>query len=159
MELGRGVGELVVGLVLGGHDVVGLEQSALALLEHGDQGVDARPEARDLGGIDGDRVGELLLGEGALAAVVQQVVRLLLATPSPSGRGAGGRSGGRSPELCYDGAGRASVRGHTAPRCSAPADPVGGPEPGQHELHAAGAHRRVLRGVHLEGLAQWAAPA
>ena len=70
-------GQIVVrppGCVLHAISLVGGKDLALALQEHGDQGIDARAEALDLTGIEVDGPGQFLLGEAAHASVHEQVL-------------------------------------------------------------------------------------
>ena len=70
-------GQIVVrppGSVLHAISLVGAKDLALALQEHGDQGVNARAEALDLTRIEVDGPGQFLLGEAAHASVHEQVL-------------------------------------------------------------------------------------
>ena len=53
---------------------IGLKDFALALLQHRSQIVEARPEAANLAGVDVNGAGQLLFGQPARIAVMQQML-------------------------------------------------------------------------------------
>ncbi len=71
--LGRAV-EILVGLRLDLAGFVGRQDLALAVFQHGPEVFQAGAEAADLAGVDADGAGQLLLGEAARAAELQQML-------------------------------------------------------------------------------------